>query len=50
MREYFPISLFCILRRALPRSADGPLRVRSLTILREKIKEVKKNRKRVCII
>ena len=24
MREYFPISLFCILRRALPRSADGP--------------------------
>ena len=27
-----------------------PLRVRSLTILREKIKEVKKNRKRVCII
>ena len=31
-------------------SAADPLRVRSLTILREKIKEVKKNRKRVCII
>ena len=30
--------------------AADPLRVRSLTILREKIKEVKKNRKRVCII
>ena len=31
-------------------SAADPVRVRSLTILREKIKEVKKNRKRVCII
>ena len=31
-------------------SAIDPVRVRSLTILREKIKEVKKNRKRVCII
>ena len=29
---------------------EGPLRSSSLTILREKIKEVKKNRKRVCII
>ena len=31
-------------------SAAGSMRARSLTILREKIKEVKKNRKRVCII
>ena len=49
-REYFPISLFFILRRASAATVHDPLRVRSLTILREKIKEVKKNRKRVCII